>query len=134
MGRQFVVQVDDRPGALAHVARALGARGVNIEHIAGVGAAEGGGGGLVILSVSDDGEAREVLRSAGYRFSEEEELLITIPDTPGSLAAASQHLADAHVNVRSVMIVAHREGVVDVAFTVDDRTKAEQVLATSRRL
>lgn len=132
MGRQFVVQVDDRPGALAHVARALGARGVNIEHIAG--AAEGGGGGLVILSVSDDGEAREVLRSAGYRFSEEEELRITIPDTPGSLAAASQHLADAHVNVRSVMIVAHREGVVDVAFTVDDRTKAEEVLATSRRL
>ena len=33
MERQFVVQLDNRPGELAHLARALGARGINITHI-----------------------------------------------------------------------------------------------------
>ncbi len=38
MARQFVVQLDNQPGELAHLARALSARGVDIHSIGGAGA------------------------------------------------------------------------------------------------
>ena len=38
MARQFVIQLENRPGELAHLTRALAARGIDIRNIASVSA------------------------------------------------------------------------------------------------
>ncbi len=73
MARQFVVQLENRPGELAHLARALAARGIDLRHIGGVGA---GDLGCAFITTSDDvgdprgpARPRPRLTSRGPRFS-----------------------------------------------------------------
>ena len=63
----FTVQLDDRPGALAEVAKALGDRGVNITGIVGV--AEDTDGALM-LTTSDPVATREAFTTLGTTFDE----------------------------------------------------------------
>src|SRR5215218_5928290 len=63
----FTVQLDDRPGALAEVAKALGDRGVNITGIVGV--AEDTDGALM-LTTSDAALTREAFDALGLPFEE----------------------------------------------------------------
>lgn len=63
----FTVQLDDRPGALARVATALGDRGVNITGIVGV--AEDTEGALM-LTTSDAAATREAFDALGLAFEE----------------------------------------------------------------
>ena len=63
----FTVQLDDRPGALAEVAKALGDRGVNITGIVGV--AEDTDGALM-LTTSDPVATRDAFAGLGLAFEE----------------------------------------------------------------
>lgn len=65
----FTVQLDDRPGALARMAAALGERAVNITGIVGV--AEDTSGALM-LTTSDPGATREAFASLGLPYEEHE--------------------------------------------------------------
>ena len=61
----FTVKLDDRPGALAHMATALADRGVNIAGIVGI--AEDTDGELM-LETSDADATRAAFDSAGIRY------------------------------------------------------------------
>jgi hypothetical protein len=63
----FTVQLDDRPGALARLASALGERSVNITGIVGV--AEDTDGALM-LTTSDPGATREAFAALSLPFEE----------------------------------------------------------------
>jgi hypothetical protein len=63
----FTVKLDDRPGSLARVAKALGDRGVNITGIVGV--AEDTDGALM-LTTSDAAETRAAFEGLGLAFEE----------------------------------------------------------------
>ena len=82
MSTQFVVQLQNRPGALAAFARALAERGIDIHEIAGGGA---GDHGYAVVSTDDDAATRAVLRSFGYPFVEGEALVVEIDDRAGRL-------------------------------------------------
>jgi hypothetical protein len=121
MERQFIVQLDNRPGELAHLARALGARGVNISHISCAGT---GPLACAFVTISDEGAAREVLHGLGHDFLEGETIVVDVMDKPGGLADAAERLAAAGVNILGTMCVGRREGVMEVAFAVDDGARA----------
>lgn len=121
MGKHFVIEVENRPGALSHLFHVLAMREINVFHSAGV---SGGPNGLVVLSLSDDVTAREVLREEGYAFSENDSLVLRVQDRPGALADVTEILAAAGVNVTSVLEVGRHSGNVDTALTVDDLEKA----------
>jgi hypothetical protein len=61
----FTVKLDDRPGALAHMATALADRGVNIAGIVGI--AEDTDGELM-LETSDADATRAAFDSAGIHY------------------------------------------------------------------
>lgn len=63
----FTVKLDDRPGALARVATALGERGVNIAGIVGI--AEDSNGELM-LETSDPLATRETFDALGVAYEE----------------------------------------------------------------
>lgn len=125
MARQFVVQLENKPGELAHLARALAARGIDIRHIGGVGA---GTLGCAFITTSDDDATREILLGLGHPFVEGAPVLVEVPDRPGGIADAAERLAAAGINVCGTLMVGCRPGCVEMIFCVDDEEKARAVL------
>lgn len=125
MSRPFVVQLQNRPGELAHLARALAARGIDIRHIAGGGA---GRTYHAFLDTDNDTATREVLRSMGYSFVEGATIVVEAEDRPGTLAELSEKLAAANVNIEGVLILGRRGKQVEIAFAVDDEKRAREAL------
>lgn len=125
MARQFVIQLDNRPGELAHLARGLAARGIDIAHISCVGA---GPLACAFMTTSDDEATRAVLRGLGHDFIEGETIHVDVRDEPGGLAEVAERLAEADVNIVGTLVVGRRPGVVEMAFAVDDPGKARKVL------
>jgi hypothetical protein len=125
MARQFVVQLENKPGELAHLARALEARGINIRHIGAVGA---GDLGAAFITTSDDDATREVLHGLGHSYVEGAPLLIEVDDRPGGIADAADRLAAAGVNLCGTLMVGHKPGKVDMIFCVDDEARAHAAL------
>ena len=114
--------VENRPGALAEVAAALGEEHVNIDGIAGV---EVEGTGLIRLVADNPGKARRVLQNLALDFEESEALIIDIPNHPGELATLLGRLASDGINVESCYAGVERNKLV---LTVDDVALAKQIL------
>jgi hypothetical protein len=127
MSTQFIVQMENRPGAIANLARAFASAGVNIREIGGGG---GGGGdvGYAVVTADDDEGARAVLRAGGFVFREGDALIVEVPDHPGGLAEIAGKLEAAGVNIQAILFLGRREGAVETAITVDDVEKARAAL------
>ena len=125
MAQQFIVQLTNRPGALASLAEALAARGVDLRAIGGGGI---GDQGHIILTTADDDTARAVLEEGGYTFIEGESILAEVDDRPGGMASLSRALADAGVNVYGHLFLGRWGDRAMFAFVVDDPEKARPIL------
>jgi hypothetical protein len=129
MGRQFIVQMDNRPGELAHLARALGGRGVDISHISCAGT---GSLACAFITTADEAVAREVLHGLGHDYLEGETVVVDVLDEPGGFADVTERLAASGVNILGAMCVGRREGVMEMAFAVDDGDKARAALTPAQ--
>ena len=125
MARQFVVQLDNRPGELAHLARALAARGIELRHIGGVGA---GDMGCAFITTSDDDATREILHGLGHPYVEGAPILVEVQDGPNGLVDAAERLAEAGVKVCGTLVVGHKPGLAEMIICVDDEVKAHAAL------
>jgi hypothetical protein len=94
--KQLALFLDNRPGMLARVCEALSAAKVNIyaistsdtvDHI------------VVRMVVSDPAKALFVFEERGTLVVEDEVLMITSDNKPGSLARLAQKLADGKINI-----------------------------------
>ena len=125
MAQQFIVQLANQPGALASLAEALAARGVDLRAIGGGGIGELG---HIILTTADDDTTRAVLQEGGYRFIEGESILTEVDDRPGGMARVTRALADAGVNVYGHLFLGRWGDRAMFAFVVDDPEKARPIL------
>ena len=129
MGRQFVVQLDNRPGELAHLARALATRGINITQISCAGT---GTIACAFMTTTDPTETRDVLRGLGHDFVEGATVVVDVLDQPGGLADVAERLATAGVNIHGTLCIGRRAGIIEMAFAVDDEAKARAALASAQ--
>lgn len=116
MATDLSISLPDEPGGLAKAAQALGAAGVNVEGIAGLG---GGGHGHVHLLVEDAGAARTALEGAGVTIEGEREAVVvdvSTEDRPGKLGELTQAIADAGVNLAACYVASGSR----VVFSSDD--------------
>ncbi|HEY0443385.1 MAG TPA: hypothetical protein VGC90_04100 [Candidatus Limnocylindrales bacterium] len=125
MANQFVVQLHNEPGAMATLAEALAARGVDLRAIGGGGI---GGAGHVIMTTADDDATRGVLEAGGYTFIEGESILAEVDDKPGGMARIARALADAGVNIYGHLFLGRWGDRAMFAFVVDDPAKARPIL------
>lgn len=125
MPKQFVVQVDNRPGQLALLAEQMAERGVDLRAIGGGGLGENG---HMIMTTADDDAARQVLEDGGWVFVEGESLLAEVDDRPGGMARLARELADAGVNVLGHLFLGRWGDRATFAFVVDDPEKARPIL------
>jgi hypothetical protein len=125
MANQFVVQLKNEPGAMANLAEALAARGVDLRAIGGGGI---GDSGHVIMTTADDATTKQVLDEGGYTYIEGESILAEVDDRPGGMAALSRQLADAGVNIYGHLFLGRWGDRAMFAFVVDDPDKARPIL------
>jgi hypothetical protein len=131
MPRQFVVQLDNRIGELAHLSRALAARGVNIRHVSCFGT---GTLACAFIIPDDDAGMRRVLNGLGHLYIEGSPIVVDVEDRPGGLADVAERLAAAGVNIAGTMCVGQGPGIIKMAFTVDDEAKAREVLGQNQEM
>jgi len=125
MANQFVVQLKNEPGAMASLAEALAARGVDLRAIGGGGI---GGAGHVIMTTADDDATRAVLQEGGYTFVEGESILVEVDDRPGGMARLARALADAGVNIYGHLFIGRWGDRATFAFVVDRPDLARPIM------
>jgi hypothetical protein len=89
--------LQNKPGALAQVCSTLGKAGVNISALL---APEAKGRGKLRVLVDNADKAKEALKAARIRFSEEEVIALNLDNRPGALAEFSEKLAQSKINIR----------------------------------
>lgn len=122
---EFIVELADRPGSLAGLARRLAEAGVNIEALAGWNAS---GEGVVRFVANDSAAARHALNGAGVRFSERQVLTVTLEHRPGALADMAGSLADAGINIEAIYVLSGGGERLHVAVAVDETESAAAIV------
>ncbi|MBA2382775.1 MAG: ACT domain-containing protein [Chloroflexi bacterium] len=124
----FLVELQNKPGALATITETLGARGVNITGISG---ASCGDSGRAAITTADDNTARAALKSSGVTFKELEVVETSLPHVPGSLGKVTRRLADAGVNIEAIFPTGMTGNEINLGFATGDPVKAREILATA---
>jgi hypothetical protein len=125
MAKQFVVQLTNRPGAMADLAETLAKRGVDLRAIGGGGLGEVG---HVILTTADDATTKAVLDEGKYTYIEGDSILAEVDDRPGGMARMARELADAGVNIYGHLFLGRWGDRAMFTFVVDDAAKARPIL------
>ena len=123
--KQFDVYVQDKPGELAKICEILGSQGVNIKAVA----SERTPNRPIIKIVTDDETTtKSALARTGIVYDVRDVIAVKMPDRPGELGKVARKLARAMVNVDSIYILNKENGMTEIAFTVDNVKKAEEIL------
>ena len=94
--KEFAIRMEDRPGTLGKVCRALADRGVSILAFQSF---PSGGESLVRLVVDNPTTAKTVLDAQRLSYTEAEVAQVKLPHRPGELARAASRLGDANINI-----------------------------------
>ena len=121
----FIIQAENRPGALADLAEAIGQRGINITGISG---STWDSAGAIALITNDDSGTRSILDERGADYRETELVAAAMEDRPGTLGDAARRLADRGVNIEAIVPTGMQGSRVTVAFAVDDVSAAREAL------
>jgi len=105
--RQFTITLENRPGALAEVARTLGNAKVNI--LALLGTAQGTSGAIELV-VEDTRRAKKALDEARVTYVETTAEEHELPNKPGALAECLERLASRGINLNSICATVSKSG------------------------
>jgi hypothetical protein len=124
--KQLTVWTEDRPGMLGKVASALGEKKVNILAFwAGVVKDRW----AVRMIVDKPAAAKKHLGEQGWETSEENVVVVSLPDKPGSLGRVTTQLGSAGINIDYAYTSRARgAGKVDSYFAVTDVAAALKAL------
>ncbi|MCR4400682.1 MAG: ACT domain-containing protein, partial [Syntrophomonadaceae bacterium] len=122
MVKQISVFLENKAGRLASVTRTLGDAGINIRALS---IADTSDFGILRLIVSDPDRAYAILKEAGFAVSETEVIAVSVPDTPGGLAAILEVMAEAGINIEYLYaFIGTRAENALVIFKVEDPQRA----------
>lgn len=120
--KQFSIIVDNQPGAVARIAKALGDSKVNI--LALLGTAQGTGG-TVQLVAEDPKKAKKALDAAHISYQETPAEQLELPNKAGALAQCLASLEKKGVNLNSIHATAAKGGKkAVVVYTAEAAPKA----------
>ena len=94
--KEFAIRMEDRPGTLGKLCRALAGRGVNILAFQ---SSPIEGKSLVRLVVDNPTTAKTVIDGEQLACTETEVAVVKLPHRPGELARAASRLGEANINI-----------------------------------
>jgi hypothetical protein len=126
MQHAFLIELEDKPGALADVTEAIAAKGVNIMSVSG---ATCGEKGRIALVTDDDAQTQAALGDLPCSFEQKEITTTALRHQPGTLAKAARQLAKAGLNIESVLLLGMQGNDIEVGFVTSDPAMARNALA-----
>ncbi len=124
--KQITAWVENTPGQLGRIARALGDAKVNITAFTAYGA---GTENALRLHVTSPAKARKVLEGLAVRVTEEEVVRLTLADKPGVLGEVGSRLGQANINIEYAYASVVTGGKkADVILAVSDLAGAAKAL------
>ena len=94
--KEFTLLIEDRPGTLGRVCRALADRNVNI---LGVHSFPIGGKSVTRFIVDNPTTAKTVFEGQPLSFTETDVVQVKLPHRPGAIARAASQLGEANINI-----------------------------------
>ncbi len=94
--KEFAIRMEDRPGTLGKLCRALADRGVNILALQSI---PYEGQSLVRIVVDNPATAKTAIESEKLLCTETEVATVKLPHRPGELARAASRLGEANINI-----------------------------------
>lgn len=123
--RELIIVAKDRVGLLAQISKLLGDHDINIDS---VGVETVGKEAVIHLVASKENEAIKLLEEAGFKVTASDTLLLRIEDRPGELAKVALTLAEAGINIRSVLFLRKEDNKGLFAVKVNKPEKAAELL------
>ena len=120
MATEFTVILENRLGALARLATALGDARVNVEAIEGMSQE---GNSRIQFVPNDPDTTAQALDAAGISYAKREVLIVRVLDEPGMLGDVALVMSTAGINIDSVYVTTRGQ----VVLGVDDLLGAVQV-------
>ncbi len=122
--KQFTIAVENRPGAVAEIAKVLGSAKVNVLSLLGN---SQGTGGTIHLVAEDARRAKKALDEARISYQETAAEQYELPNKAGALAQSLEKLATKGVNLNSIHATASKGGrKAVVVYTVEAQANAVQ--------
>ena len=112
---EFLITLEDRPGALAECCIAIGNAEINILGGAGLGSSVA----AAALVTNEAEETAAVLESLGVEFTMSDLNTAMLEDIPGSLGKFTGDLAENGINLRSLYILKTGEDGVQIGYSTD---------------
>ena len=103
MSVDIVIEVDNKPGALAAVAAAVSDAGVNLAAATCIGNGEKAELHILVPHAEPVRHALAITHQAVIT-REHEVVVVDIEDRPGALADLSRQIAEAHINVDTIYV------------------------------
>ncbi|HEX2715176.1 MAG TPA: ACT domain-containing protein [Candidatus Acidoferrales bacterium] len=97
--KEFTILVEDRPGTLGKVTRAVADRGVNILALQSFPI---GGKSVTRFIVDNPTTAKSVLDNERLTYAETEVVQVKLPHRPGAIGRAASRLGEANININYV--------------------------------
>ena len=124
--RQISIFLENKPGQLSAICRALADANVNIATLS---LADTADFGIVRMIVDDHEKAQSVLAEKGHVANVREVIAVCVPDRPGGMAEVMQVLDAAQANIEySYAFAFHKGEKAVLVFRFDDNDKAESAL------
>ena len=125
--KQISIFLENRPGQLSGICRALAKADINIATLS---LADTADFGIVRMIVDDHVKGVEVLAKAGFAVRENDVVMATVPDRPGGMAELMEKLDRAGVDIEYSYAYALEHGEKAVlVFRFKDNSKGEAALA-----
>ena len=122
--KQFTITVENRPGAVAEIARTLGNAKVNVLSLLGTAQ---GTSGTIQLVAEDARRAKNALDEAKISYQETAAEECELPNKAGALAQHLEKLAAKGANLSSIHATTSKGGrKAVVVYTVEAEAKAVQ--------
>jgi hypothetical protein len=96
ISKELTIRMEDRPGTLGKVCRALADKEVNILAFESI---PSEGVSLVRLVVDNQATAKKVLDAERVKYTETDVAQVELANRPGELARAAAKLGDANINI-----------------------------------
>ncbi|MBI4392537.1 MAG: ACT domain-containing protein [Euryarchaeota archaeon] len=126
MTREFVITLENKPGTLATVAKALGSANINI---LGFALQPQGEFGTFRFVTNEETKTEGWLKTSGHRYRANECVTTRVRNTPGELGRICDNLSRSGVNVEACYPLAPPSpSETELCFTVDDVNSAKKVL------
>lgn len=94
LDKQLIVTVNNRVGSLAEVAGVVSSSGINLVAVCAYGVDSKG---VIMFVAEDSAGAKKLLKAKGYDVREEEVILVTLDNKPGTLKIVTEKIS--HLNI-----------------------------------